>query len=118
MTRLLAGSDVRLGFRLMRQQPVLAAAAVLALATGIGMATTGFAFLEAVLLARLPFPDGDRFVLLEAYADPEARRQPLGSQIASMASRPRAERFTSGPLARATGRTPSAQTLTAPLPAT
>src|SRR5688572_28988258 len=58
----------------MRQQPVLTLTAVLALATGVFMATTGFTFLEAVLWARIPFEGGDRFVIVEAYTEPAARR--------------------------------------------
>lgn len=48
-------SDIALAVRLMRQQPVLTLTAILALATGIGLATMGFTFLEAGLRARLPF---------------------------------------------------------------
>lgn len=37
------------------------------------MAATGFTFLEAVLYARLPFPGGERFVLVAVYEEPEMR---------------------------------------------
>ena len=70
-------SDVTLGLRLMRKQPVLSVTAVLALATGIGLATMGFTFLEAVFTSQLPFAGGDRFVLLDVYEAPRARRAGL-----------------------------------------
>ena len=66
-------SDLALAVRLMRKQPMLNLTAVLALATGIGLATMGFTFLEAGLRARLPFAGGDRFVMLEVYEEPHAR---------------------------------------------
>jgi putative ABC transport system permease protein len=70
-------SDFSLAVRLMRKQPLLTTAAAFALATGIGVATVGFTFLESVLTARLPFAGGDRFVLLEARQEPDATRVPI-----------------------------------------
>jgi predicted permease len=67
-------ADAAIAMRLMRKQPVLTITTILALATGIGMATTGFTLLEAVLYAKLPFAGGDRFVLVDVYEDPAARR--------------------------------------------
>ena len=67
-------SDIVLALRLIRKQPVLTLTAVLALATGIALATMGFTFLEAGLRARLPFAGGDRFVMVDAYEDPQAVR--------------------------------------------
>jgi hypothetical protein len=43
----LSVSDLVLAARLVRKQPVLSLTAVLALATGIGLATPGFTFLVA-----------------------------------------------------------------------
>ena len=63
-----------LAFRLIRKQPVLTLTAILALATGIGLATMGFTFLEAGLRAKLPFAGGDRFVMVDIYEEPQARR--------------------------------------------
>ena len=60
-------SEIRLALRLLRKQPVVTLTSVLALAVGMGMATTGFTLLDAVLFGRLPFQGGDRFVLLDAY---------------------------------------------------
>jgi putative ABC transport system permease protein len=74
MARLFSSSDLTLALRLVRKQPIVTGAAIAALATGIFLATTGFTFLEAVLWARLPFAGGDRFVLVEAFAQPQARR--------------------------------------------
>ena len=75
--RLFSFSDLVLALRLSRKEPLLTFTVVLALATGIGMATTGFTLLEAGLSARLPFAGGDRFVLIDAYQEPDARRAPI-----------------------------------------
>ena len=74
MSRLFSTSDIILGLRLIRKEPLLTFSVVLALATGIGMATTGFTLLEAVLWARLPFAGGEQFVLVTAFQEPDARR--------------------------------------------
>ena len=70
-------SELRLAFRLVRKQPVASITTVLALTVGIGMATTGFTLLDSVLYSKLPFPNGDRFVLLDVRTEPEARRAGL-----------------------------------------
>lgn len=57
--------------RALRARPVLTFAATLALATGIGIATTGFAFVDSLLWGRAPWPGGDRFVLVTAYGEPD-----------------------------------------------
>ena len=59
--------EVRLGLRLIVKQPVLSATIILALATGIGLATMGFTLREAMVNATLPFANGDRFARLNAY---------------------------------------------------
>lgn len=74
MRHFFSASDSVLALRLIRKEPLLTFSVVLALATGIGMATTGFTLLEAVLFGRLPFAGGDRFVLVTAFQEPEARR--------------------------------------------
>jgi predicted branched-subunit amino acid permease len=66
--------ELRLSLRVLRKQPVVTFTTLLALTVGIGMATTGFTLLDAVLFSRLPFPTGDRFVLVEAYKEPDAQR--------------------------------------------
>jgi hypothetical protein len=72
-------TELRLAFRLLRKQPVATITTVLALTVGIGMATTGFTLLDSVLYSKLPFPNGDRFVLLDVYKQPEAQRTGLDS---------------------------------------
>lgn len=74
MPRLYSTSDIILALRLIRKEPLLTFSVVLALATAIGMATTGFTILETVLWARLPFAGGERFVLVTAFQEPDARR--------------------------------------------
>ena len=54
--------DLRHAFRMFRQNRVFAAAAVAALALGIGANTAIFSVVSAVLLKPLPFPDGDNVV--------------------------------------------------------
>jgi predicted permease len=70
---LVSAPDLALALRLVRKQPVLTLTAVAALATGIGLATIGFTFLDAVLWARLPFAGGDRFVLVDVREEAEGR---------------------------------------------
>jgi predicted permease len=69
--------ELRLALRLLRKQPVVTFATVLVLTVGIGMATTGFTLLDSVLFSRLPFPNGDRFALVEVYTEPDGRRTGL-----------------------------------------
>jgi len=73
MTNWMSWSEVRLGLRWMRKQPVMAATAVLALAVGIALATTGIGVLEAMVFAELPVAGGERFVRVRAYAEPGGR---------------------------------------------
>lgn len=56
--------DVRFAVRLMRKDPWFTAAAVIALALGIGANSTVFAITNAALLRDLPFADPDRIVAL------------------------------------------------------
>src|SRR5687768_2574155 len=69
MSRWITLSEVRLGLRLMAKQPILSVTIVLALATGIGLATIGFTLREAILNSQLPFANGDRFVRLVLHSD-------------------------------------------------
>jgi len=66
--------DIKLAARAVRKQPLLSLTSAVALMTGIGLATTGFTILEAVLFSRLPFAGGDRFVVIEARAEPSGER--------------------------------------------
>src|SRR5512139_3548968 len=49
--------------RLWRRQPVLALAAIVSLALGIGANTAIFSVMNAVVLRPLPYPDADRLVV-------------------------------------------------------
>jgi ABC-type antimicrobial peptide transport system permease subunit len=56
--------DLRHGLRRLRNQPGYAAAAVLALALGIGCTTAIFSVMQAVLLRTLPMPRPERLISL------------------------------------------------------
>jgi len=58
---------VRHGWRTWRRAPVLAVAAVLTLALGVGANTAVFSVVHAVLLRPLPYPHADR--LVEVFED-------------------------------------------------
>ena len=74
LNRWMSPCELRLGLRLLRKQPVVTLTTLLALTVGIGLATTGFTLIDSVLYSRLPFPNGDRFVVLDAYTEPDAAR--------------------------------------------
>jgi putative ABC transport system permease protein len=59
--------DVRHGWRAWRRTPVLALAAILTLALGVGANTAVFSVVHGVLLSQLPYPDADR--LVEVFED-------------------------------------------------
>jgi len=54
--------DFRHAFRLLRRQPALAAAVLLTLGIGVGIATAIFSALDAVVLRPLPYTDPERLV--------------------------------------------------------
>ena len=56
--------DLRVGLRAFLRTPAFTAAAVLTLAVGIGMTTTIFSFVNAIVLQPLAFPDSERLVML------------------------------------------------------
>ena len=56
--------DIRLAFRLIRTQRWFAAAVIATLALGIGINTTAFTLVNAVLFKAVPFPDGERLVVV------------------------------------------------------
>jgi putative ABC transport system permease protein len=69
--------ELRFALRLLRKQPVVTLTTLFALTVGIAVTTTGFTLLDSVIFSRLPFPNGDRFVLLDVYTEPEAERTSL-----------------------------------------
>lgn len=71
MSRWITLAEIRLGLRLIAKQPILSITVVLALATGIGLATVGFTLREAILHGQLPFANGDRFVRLVLHSEAE-----------------------------------------------
>ncbi len=76
----LSWPEIAGAFRALRTQPVLTFAATLALATGIGIATAGFAFVDSLLWSDLPWQGGDRFVLVTAYGGPDRDAVPLDAE--------------------------------------
>ena len=73
MKRLVSWGEIRLALRLIVKQPVLSATIILALATGICLATMGFTFRDELLYSALPYRDGERFVRIFDF-DREGRR--------------------------------------------
>ena len=71
MRRWITASEIRLALRLIAKQPVLSLTIVLALATGVCLATIGFTLREGVLYSSLPFANGDRFVRLVMHSEAE-----------------------------------------------
>ena len=67
MNRFISVGEVRLALRLIVKQPVLSVTIILALATGIGLATMGFTMREALVNSVLPYPGGERFARLNIY---------------------------------------------------
>ncbi len=65
--------DIRYALRTMRQNPWFSAAIVGTLALGIGVNTTVFTLVNAVLFKPLPFPGGDRIVMVHASLASEPR---------------------------------------------
>ena len=61
--------DVKYGVRMLRQNPGFTSIAAISLAMGIGANTAILGTLRATLLRSVPFPDGDRLVLLRTYPE-------------------------------------------------
>ena len=72
-----SGVEVRLALRLLLKQPVLTLTSVVALGVGIGIAAGGASVFRQVLSSELPFPDGERWTLVETYDGETGRRTPL-----------------------------------------
>lgn len=73
--------DIKLGLRTLRKSPALTFVSVLALTFGIGLTTMMFSIVYGAMLRGLPFPDGDR-ILVVWRANPSAgiERQSLPIQ--------------------------------------
>src|SRR5436309_14659644 len=61
--------DLRFGFRVLRRNPGFAAAAILALALGVGATTAVFTLVDRVVLRPLPYPDPDRLTMVREADD-------------------------------------------------
>src|SRR5690348_355209 len=57
--------DVRYGLRSLLKSPGLSLVAVLALTLGIGLTTTMFSIVYGAMMKGLPFPDGDRIMVVQ-----------------------------------------------------
>ena len=57
--------DVRYGIRSLLKSPGLTLVATLALTLGIGLTTTMFSIVYGALMKGLPYPDGDRIMIIQ-----------------------------------------------------
>lgn len=57
--------DIRYGLRSLRKSPGLTTVAILTLALGIGLTTMMFSIVYGTLFKGLPFPDGDRIMVVQ-----------------------------------------------------
>ena len=73
--------DVRFGWRLLRRTPAFTAAAVIALALGVGSTTAIFTVIDRVVLRPLPYPQPDRLAMVwetnDAKGLPHERQSPV-----------------------------------------
>jgi putative ABC transport system permease protein len=67
-------SDMSFGLRLVRHQPLMAAAGMLSLAIGLGLNIVLFTLANAILLRTLPAAGADRLVLFEKQRETETAR--------------------------------------------
>ena len=67
--------DIRYGLRSLRQSPALTLVAIVVLTFGIGLTTTGFSIVYGAILKGLPFPDGERIVLVYRNNPSQNQRQ-------------------------------------------
>jgi predicted permease len=66
--------DVRYGVRLLGRQPGFSLMAILTLALGIGVTTTLFSVIDAVVLRRLPYPNPGEMVSIEIETTEDGHR--------------------------------------------
>ena len=67
-------SDISFGLRLVRHQPLMAAAGTLSLTIGLGLNLVLFTLANAILVRSLPVEGADRLVLLEKHRETETAR--------------------------------------------
>ena len=79
MNRFISMGEVRLGLRLIAKQPILSATIILALATGICLATMGFTLRDELVNSTLPYAAGERFARIFVL-DREGNRASLDLQ--------------------------------------
>src|SRR6266550_3819300 len=65
--------DIRFGVRMLSNKPAVTVIAVFALALGIGASTAIFSVVNTVLLRALPYPNGNRLVMIWEQNRPRAR---------------------------------------------
>jgi len=73
MNRMSGLQDLRYALRMVAKNPWFSAAIVVTLALGIGVNTTVFSLVYAVLQKPLPFPGGDRMVMVHATNSTQSR---------------------------------------------
>lgn len=71
--------DIRAAFRNMAPRPWFTPDMVTALALGIGINTTVFTLVNAVLLLPHPFPDSERIVAVSRASSPPEGPEPVGT---------------------------------------
>ncbi|HEY6185286.1 MAG TPA: hypothetical protein VIW67_23815 [Terriglobales bacterium] len=71
--------DFRFAFRMIWKKPWFSAAIVVTLALGMGINTTVFSLVNAILFKPLPFPGGDRLVM--AWASNPSGRSHTASRL-------------------------------------
>jgi predicted permease len=67
--------DIRFGFRMLKKNPGQTAAAVVALALGIGLTAAMFSIVNGVIFTGLPFAQSDRLVWVSATAVEKSRQE-------------------------------------------
>ena len=77
MNRFVSWGEVRLGLRLIAKQPILSLTVILALATGICLATMGFTMRDELINSTLPYQAGERFARIYVL-DREGSRATIG----------------------------------------
>src|SRR5215469_6096319 len=65
--------DLRYSIRALRRSPTYSLSAILVLGLGVGTCTAVFSAVDAVLLARLPYPDPDRLVRIYLRKSPTSQ---------------------------------------------